>query len=140
MKIKILSLVLLLFTAGCNKDLPADNNDENNNPVSGYKLELIKEHPMDVKEPSGLSWDLKHENLLTVSDNTNKAYSVDTQGKTLHTFIYEGDDTEAVESVYNLTGKTNKNEFNKFSMDYQKLNDKNIIDNRELLEMRFKFF
>jgi uncharacterized protein YjiK len=96
MKIKILSLAFLLFAAGCNKDLPVDNNDENNNPVSGYKLELIKEHPMDVKEPSGLSWDLKHQNLLTVSDNTNKAYSVDTQGKTLHTFIYEGDDTEGI--------------------------------------------
>jgi inner membrane protein len=45
-----------------------------------------------------------------------------------------------IESVYNFSSNNDLTKFNKFSMDYQKLNDKNIIDNQELLEKRFKFF
>ena len=45
-----------------------------------------------------------------------------------------------IESVYNFSNDNNQTKFNKFSMDYQKLNDNNVIDNKELLEMRFKFF
>jgi len=46
-----------------------------------------------------------------------------------------------IETVYNFgTGQEYSNTFKVFSMDYEDLNDKNIIDNAELLERRFKFF
>ena len=46
-----------------------------------------------------------------------------------------------IETVYNFgSGDEYKNSFKVFSMDYNDLNDKNIIDNQELLERRFKFF
>ncbi len=46
-----------------------------------------------------------------------------------------------IETVYNFgTGGEYANTFKVFSMNYEDLNDKNIIDNAELLEKRFKFF
>ena len=46
-----------------------------------------------------------------------------------------------IETVYNFgSGIEYQNTFKVFSMNYEDLNDKNIIDNQELLEKRFKFF
>jgi inner membrane protein len=46
-----------------------------------------------------------------------------------------------IETVYSFgIGDEYKNSFKVFSMDYQDLKDKNIIDAKELLEKRFKFF
>ncbi len=46
-----------------------------------------------------------------------------------------------IETVYNFGGGDEyQNTFKVFSMNYEDLNDKNIIDNSELLERRFKFF
>ena len=46
-----------------------------------------------------------------------------------------------IETVYNFGGGDEyKNSFKVFSMNYEDLNSKNIIDNQELLERRFKFF
>lgn len=39
-----------------------------------------------------------------------------------------------------FTNSNQNTSFNVFSMDWQDLNNKNIIDNQELLEKRFKFF
>ncbi len=40
----------------------------------------------------------------------------------------------------NFIDFTKESSFSVFSMDYKDLNDKNIIDNKEYLEKRFKFF
>jgi hypothetical protein len=46
-----------------------------------------------------------------------------------------------IETVYNFgTDDEYTNTFKVFNMNYEDLNDKNIIDNQELLERRFKFF
>ncbi len=45
-----------------------------------------------------------------------------------------------INTFYNFGTEVGTSTFKVFSMDYQKLNDENIIDNAELLEKRFKFF
>ena len=88
-------LGLLAALGSCNKDVEVDNTTP---PVEGanFKLELLASRKLTVREPSGLSWDLKKKNFITVSDNTNKAYVIDTSGNTLGELDYKGDDTEGV--------------------------------------------
>jgi len=46
-----------------------------------------------------------------------------------------------IDTVYNFTKNDEYvHSFKVFSMDYEELNEKNIIDNAEFLEKRFKFF
>jgi len=45
-----------------------------------------------------------------------------------------------MENVYTFGTETLTHTFNVFSMDYQDLNHKNIIDNQEYLQHRFRFF
>lgn len=45
-----------------------------------------------------------------------------------------------LEAVYNFDDEEKIHIYRVFSMDYHKLNKENIIDNKELLERRFKFF
>ena len=41
---------------------------------------------------------------------------------------------------FNFIKRNEAIEFRKFNTDYNDLHDKNIIDNKEMLETRFKFF
>ncbi len=56
----------------------------------------IAEYQTDVSEPSGLTIDKSGKFLWTVSDNTNRVYKIDLQGKILKELNYEGDDLEGV--------------------------------------------
>ena len=56
----------------------------------------INEYDLKVTEPSGLSFGPEGKTLLMVSDNTNKVYETDFQGKIIRTLAYTGADLEGV--------------------------------------------
>ncbi len=94
---KAISILIFPFMllAACNKDVAAP--EVPSDPiVSGYKIELEDDILLDIAEPSGLSWAINHKDLIVVDDRTNKAYIIDTKGKTLSDLSYVGDDTEGV--------------------------------------------
>lgn len=85
---------VFILAFGCNKDqaLPDDNHQDS----SIFRIEFLKSYPLDIAEPSGLSWDKNHENFLVVDDNTNRPYIINKQGFTIDTLAYLGDDTEGI--------------------------------------------
>jgi len=85
-------VVSLLLLAACKDTAPVT-------PVIGYpegSLELFESYPLDVTEPSGLSFGSNRSTLLTVSDNTNQVYELDFEGNILRTLDYVGKDLEGV--------------------------------------------
>lgn len=91
-KILIIAIALLL-TYSCNK------TTETPVPVIEIPvgvLELIDSYPVDVPEPSGLSFGPGKITLLTVSDHTNQVYELDLKGNVIRTYDYTGKDLEGV--------------------------------------------
>ncbi len=93
-------MILLLFVAGisgCNKDVvpPASDNID----IQGgdkFSLEFLDAYNLDIAEPSGLSNALNSLDLVVVDDHTNRAFIINTKGKTIGTLKYLGDDTEGI--------------------------------------------
>jgi uncharacterized protein YjiK len=93
-KVNIVLALLILVISACNKDIALP--DEEDTKDSTFELSLIETSLLDIAEPSGLSWDLYHNNFIVVDDNTNKAYIIDKSGKTISPLKYDGDDTEGI--------------------------------------------
>lgn len=72
----------------------SNNNDEE--PTTNKKLELISSFKINVSEPSGLAINSEATILYTVSDNTNKIYKLSTSGALIQVFDYSGNDLEGV--------------------------------------------
>ncbi len=85
-------VILILVAASCKKDETANTVIE----VPVGQLELIESYPIDVPEPSGLSFGPDNNTLLTVSDHTNQVYEMDMQGNIIRILDYTGKDLEGV--------------------------------------------
>jgi len=88
----LIIVIVLLFAGACQKE-------ETPGPVIEApvgKLELIDSYPIDVPEPSGLSFGPDKKTLLTVSDHTNQVYEMDMQGNIIRMLDYTGKDLEGV--------------------------------------------
>ena len=59
-------------------------------------LQLVQSSSLNIDEPSGLSFGLKHETLWVVSDKTGLVYQINFQGQTLRTLDYHGTDLEGI--------------------------------------------
>ncbi len=91
-RISIIIILFILFAASCKKDETIDPVIE----VPVGQLELIESYPIDVPEPSGLSFGPDNNTLLTVSDHTNQVYEMDMQGNIIRILDYTGKDLEGV--------------------------------------------
>ncbi len=88
----VIIVIVMLFTGACQKEETPDPVIEA--PVG--KLELIDSYPIDVPEPSGLSFGPDKKTLLTVSDHTNQVYEMDMQGNIIRMLNYTGKNLEGV--------------------------------------------
>ncbi len=88
----ILSTVLLAFWS-CQKEEEVIVSD----------LSITGTYSLDIKEPSGLSFDATSNALLVVSDNENKAYKISKTGQILQTYAYTGSDLEGISFIDNQT-------------------------------------
>jgi len=93
-----------LFISFCKKESDTQNKED---------LTLISKTKIDVKEPSGLSFNSDKSRLFTVSDNSNKLYKISLKGDVLQEYNYTGNDLEGVCFVENgkiiLAEERNKN-------------------------------
>ncbi len=78
---------ILVLTYSCNKK----NNDDNREI-----LKLLRAIEIQVDEPSGLSFGFSANELLTVSDQTNKIYVISKDGEVLSELDYVGEDLEGI--------------------------------------------
>lgn len=62
--------------------------------AEGY--ELLESYPVDVREPSGLTYDPQTDTLWTVQDGGGGIYQIDKQGKVLETINIPSDDLEGI--------------------------------------------
>ena len=94
MRIYFKPLLFVLFlsaTAGCEKHTPQ--------PAAGVetgKLKLVANYHLDVKEPSGLTFNADKSALFTVSDNTNNVFEMDLEGNIIKKLPFKGDDLEGI--------------------------------------------
>jgi uncharacterized protein YjiK len=72
--------------------------------VAEGSLQLLATFPLQVTEPSGLSFGPDNQTLLTVSDNTNQVFELSLSGEILNIWDYEGNDLEGV--TYNKYNRT----------------------------------
>ncbi len=94
MHLKNIFVIILIFfiASSCKKDETQDPGSE----IPTGELELINSYPIDVPEPSGLSFGSDKNTLLTVSDNTNQIYELDLQGNVIRIIDFTGRDLEGV--------------------------------------------
>ncbi len=60
------------------------------------KLELVADYDLPILEPSGLCISIHNNELLTVSDKTNKIYRISISGELIDSVNYTGEDLEGV--------------------------------------------
>lgn len=60
------------------------------------RLILDDTYPLEILEPSGLTYCETDNTLWTVSDNTNQIYQIDMEGNILQTLAYVGEDLEGI--------------------------------------------
>ena len=60
------------------------------------ELEMTHSFEINVREPSGLSFGLGNNTLLTVSDETNQIYELDLHGNVIRVLDYMGRDLEGI--------------------------------------------
>ncbi len=90
MKIKLLtSILILVFISSC-AILDSESNNQSQN------LELIAEFQMQIAEPSGLCFGKDNLSLWTVSDQSNKIYQIDLEGKIIKELQFVGNDLEGI--------------------------------------------
>jgi len=85
-------VILLLIAVSCKKDSTGIPVVE----TAVGELELLHVYPIDVPEPSGLSFGPGKSSFLTVSDHTNRIYELNLEGDVLRTLNHEGFDLEGV--------------------------------------------
>jgi len=81
----------ILLTLGQSCSLP----DSAAQP-QGSALKLIGEYTLSIPEPSGLTLHDDYSGLWTVSDHTNRVYSISLDGQLLQELRFEGNDLEGI--------------------------------------------
>jgi uncharacterized protein YjiK len=85
--LKVLLISAVLVINAC------DESDENNNAVM---LKPVASYYVDILETSDLCFGSTKDVLFTVSDNTAKAYKINTTGKVLAEYKFTGNDLEGI--------------------------------------------
>jgi len=80
-------LFLSIFLFSCKKESEEDNKET---------LTILNSYSIDVKEPSGLTFDKSRNILYTVSDNSNKIYKLGLTGTVFQEYNYVGEDLEGI--------------------------------------------
>ena len=83
-------LLFLLLTISCSL------RDTATEPLNKYNLDLIAVYNINVSEPSGLTYNENTQSLWTVSDNDNKIYQLNLEGKVINVLPFVGDDLEGI--------------------------------------------
>ena len=88
MKYKLLIIFFFtIFLSSCEKESEEDHKET---------LTILNSYSIDVKEPSGLTFDNSNNVLYTVSDNTNKIYKIGLTGTVFQEYNYVGNDLEGI--------------------------------------------
>ena len=89
MKYLFVIIITLTLLTSCSTDDPIT---ESTLP----ELVLIQSYPIDVAEPSGLTYDQNSNCLWTVSDNNCMVYNLDLSGNVIAELPYIGNDLEGI--------------------------------------------
>ena len=90
MRYLLLFLLLALFSC-TTQTLPQDEE---------ATLQLVATYPVNVSEPSGLTYDSSTKNLWTISDNNGNLYKLDTLGTVLEEYQTHFNDPEGIAYDY----------------------------------------
>ncbi|HGY54687.1 MAG TPA: hypothetical protein ENK44_03205 [Caldithrix abyssi] len=89
-------IALRIFFAAFFLPLQSCNLSDSVEQPQSSDLKLLNTYDLSIPEPSGLSLNADRSALWTVSDNTNRIYSVSLEGELIDELRYEGNDLEGI--------------------------------------------